>query len=88
MTTETAGPQGSTLAQIDIPSFSLRGSPPARPWWDRAETRRWGVLLQVYECARMASNSHCEDNFAHAVMVDPVNTGTDWMAWAVFDGQV
>jgi len=44
--------------------------------------------VRSYDIVRVASNSPCEDNFTHAVMVDPVNTGTDWMAWGLFDGHV
>lgn len=44
--------------------------------------------LRSYDIVRVASNMPCEDNFAHAVMVNPVGTGSDWMAWGVFDGHV
>lgn len=44
--------------------------------------------VRSYDIVRVASNMPCEDNFAHAVMVDPVGTGSHWMAWGVFDGHV
>jgi hypothetical protein len=44
--------------------------------------------LRSYDIVRVASNMPCEDSFTHAVMVDPVNTGSDWMAWGIFDGHV
>lgn len=44
--------------------------------------------VRSYDIVRVASNLPCEDSFAHAVLTDPVGTGSDWMAWGVFDGHV
>lgn len=39
-----------------------------------------------YDGAQLASNSLCEDRFAHGQFPSPWNDGSLWMAWAVFDG--
>ncbi|KAE8168479.1 phosphatase 2C-like domain-containing protein [Aspergillus tamarii] len=39
-----------------------------------------------YDGTQLASNSLCEDRFTHGMFPSPLNDGTQWMAWAVFDG--
>ncbi|KAB8269545.1 phosphatase 2C-like domain-containing protein [Aspergillus minisclerotigenes] len=39
-----------------------------------------------YDGTQLASNSLCEDRFTHGIFPSPLNDGTQWMAWAVFDG--
>jgi pyruvate dehydrogenase phosphatase len=39
-----------------------------------------------YDGAQLASNSPCEDRFAHGQFSLPWNDDSPWMAWAVFDG--
>lgn len=39
-----------------------------------------------YDGTQVASNSPCEDKFAHSKLASPWNDGTHWMAWGVFDG--
>lgn len=39
-----------------------------------------------YYGAQLASNSPCEDRFAHGKLPSPRNDNMPWMAWAVFDG--
>lgn len=39
-----------------------------------------------YDGAQLASNSPCEDRFAHGQLPSPWTDGKPWMAWAVFDG--
>ncbi|KAE8381571.1 phosphatase 2C-like domain-containing protein [Aspergillus bertholletiae] len=39
-----------------------------------------------YDGTQLASNSLCEDRFTHGMFPSPFNDGTQWMAWAVFDG--
>ena len=43
-----------------------------------------------YDIGRLASNLPCEDDYAHAVISDPLNLGkgTDWRVWGIFDGHV
>ncbi|KAI5194572.1 putative pyruvate dehydrogenase [Aureobasidium subglaciale] len=49
-----------------------------------AYTVRTVSNVERYDGARLASNSPCEDRFAHGQL--SVSTGEPWMAWAVFDG--
>ncbi|KAK4141720.1 phosphatase 2C-like domain-containing protein [Dichotomopilus funicola] len=39
-----------------------------------------------YDGAQVASNSPCEDRFTHGKFPSPRGDGSQWMAWAVFDG--
>ncbi|GAB1311632.1 PPM-type phosphatase domain-containing protein [Madurella fahalii] len=39
-----------------------------------------------YDGAQLASNSPCEDRFMHGKFPSPRDDGSQWMAWAVFDG--
>lgn len=39
-----------------------------------------------YDGVQVASNSPCEDRFIHGKFPSPWNDGSQWMAWAVFDG--
>ena len=39
-----------------------------------------------YDGAQLASNSPCEDRFAHGQFSLPWDDHIPWMAWAVFDG--
>lgn len=44
------------------------------------------VGVNRYDGAQLASNSPCEDQFTNGKLPSPWNEGTQWMAWAVFDG--
>ncbi|KAI9925918.1 hypothetical protein ASPWEDRAFT_114266 [Aspergillus wentii DTO 134E9] len=39
-----------------------------------------------YDGTQLASNSLCEDRFTHGKLPSPLNDGSQWMTWAVFDG--
>ncbi|KAH7350057.1 pyruvate dehydrogenase [Plectosphaerella cucumerina] len=39
-----------------------------------------------YDGAQVPSNSPCEDRFIHGRFSSPRGDGSDWLAWAVFDG--
>ena len=39
-----------------------------------------------YDGTRLVSGSPCEDRFTHGTFPSPRNDGSQWMAWAVFDG--
>ncbi|KAI1101330.1 putative pyruvate dehydrogenase [Jackrogersella minutella] len=39
-----------------------------------------------YDGTQVSSNSPCEDRFIHCKFPSPWNDGSQWMAWAVFDG--
>ena len=39
-----------------------------------------------YDGAQVPSNSPCEDRFIHGRFPSPRGDGSEWMAWAVFDG--
>lgn len=39
-----------------------------------------------YDGAQLASNSPCEDQLTHGKFPSPWSEGSQWMAWAVFDG--
>ncbi|KAI1204230.1 phosphatase 2C-like domain-containing protein [Annulohypoxylon truncatum] len=39
-----------------------------------------------YDGAQLASNSPCEDRFIHGQFPSPWDDGSQWMAWAIFDG--
>ena len=41
-----------------------------------------------YDCARLASNNPCEDQFTHGRFPSPCSDGDSWMAWGVFDGHI
>ncbi|KAH8427422.1 PP2C family serine/threonine-protein phosphatase [Aspergillus melleus] len=41
-----------------------------------------------YDGAQLASNSPCEDRFTHGKFPSPWDEGSQWMAWAVFDGHL
>jgi len=96
MTSKHAVPQGSSEAQVI--SQASPHSIPLPPDHDEIDrklreeeftcTPKNIPGVRSYDSVRVASNTPCEDNFAHAVLVDPVGTGSDWMAWGVFDGHV
>ncbi|KAH6668596.1 pyruvate dehydrogenase [Plectosphaerella plurivora] len=42
--------------------------------------------IDRYDGAQVPSNSPCEDRFIHGRFPSPRGDGSEWMAWAVFDG--
>lgn len=42
--------------------------------------------VKRYDGTQLASNSPCEDRFVHGKLPSPWNDGSQWMAWALFDG--
>ena len=67
------GPSEASVSRIlsqGAYSFPVRGVP--------------GVYR--YDGAQLASNSPCEDRFIHGRFLSPRGDGSQWMAWAVFDG--
>ncbi|KAJ5619515.1 protein serine/threonine phosphatase 2C [Penicillium lagena] len=42
--------------------------------------------ISRYDGTQLGSNSLCEDRFTHGKLPSPWDDGSQWMAWAIFDG--